>query len=117
MNQMSGLKENRDNSQTAFEVVVSGRVQGVGYRFFCQRKARLFGIYGWAKNRSDGTVQVMAVGSSSAIQGFVAELERGPRFGKVEDLSLKELTLPDSPENQSLENGIGQLEEGKFLIC
>jgi acylphosphatase len=103
---MDREESNTDIPTTARKVVVSGRVQGVGYRFFCQRKANEFGVRGWAKNCADGTVQVMAVGSVEALRDFVAELGRGPRFGKVEGVAVS--NVPDG--------FIEEYESGEFYI-
>jgi acylphosphatase len=62
---------------------VSGMVQGVGYRYFAQRVAGQLGINGYAKNLSDGRVEVYAVGQAEALESFRKSLERGPRFAEV----------------------------------
>jgi acylphosphatase len=63
--------------------VVSGRVQGVGFRYFALRAARKTGVTGTVRNLPDGTVEAIAEGSLSAVAEFRAELERGPSFGHV----------------------------------
>ncbi len=89
---MNRAEYNDANRQSALDVVVSGRVQGVGYRFFCLRKANEYGICGWARNCPDGTVQVLAVGRDEAVKEFVAELGRGPTFGKVENIAVNDVS-------------------------
>ena len=71
----------------ARRAVVTGRVQGVGYRFFAERAARELGIRGWVRNRPDGSVEAMAEGEDDAIASFLARLRQGPHGSRVEDLA------------------------------
>lgn len=71
---------------------VSGRVQGVGYRYFAMRTAARLGIRGTVKNLPDGRVEVAAVGTSEAMVAFRAELERGPQGAKVTSIDERDLT-------------------------
>jgi acylphosphatase len=64
--------------------LISGLVQGVGYRFFAQRAAGRIGVAGYAKNRHDGRVEVYAIGRAAQLAALRAELERGPRMASVE---------------------------------
>ena len=63
--------------------LISGMVQGVGYRYFAQRAAAELGINGYAKNLSDGRVEVYAIGKPEALDSFRNSLERGPKFAEV----------------------------------
>ena len=65
---------------------VSGVVQGVGFRYFAQRVARQLGTSGYAKNLSDGRVEIYAIGSPEALFKLRRELERGPRAASVSDV-------------------------------
>jgi acylphosphatase len=65
---------------------VSGRVQGVGYRYFAQRVAGEMGLSGYVKNLYDGRVEVYAVGLAAQLQALREELRRGPRHALVEVL-------------------------------
>jgi acylphosphatase len=69
-------------------IVVEGAVQGVGYREFTRRAALRFGVSGWVRNRSDGTVEALVRGTPAAIEALVAEMREGPRFAEVENLSV-----------------------------
>jgi acylphosphatase len=68
---------------SAFRYVVAGRVQGVGYRYFVLRQADVLGVSGYARNRSDGSVEVVAEGSDTALADFEARLREGPTFAEV----------------------------------
>jgi len=67
----------------ARRAVVSGRVQGVGFRFFAQRAARELGVVGWVRNLPDGTVETFAEGTEEALAAYLARLRAGPRGGRV----------------------------------
>lgn len=64
--------------------IVAGRVQGVGYRAFVQRRARALGLTGYAQNLADGTVLVRAHGPAKALADLERALRRGPRLARVE---------------------------------
>ena len=63
--------------------VVTGQVQGVGFRMFTERVARHEGITGWVANRTDGGVDVMAEGEVDAIERFERRLRVGPPMARV----------------------------------
>lgn len=63
--------------------LVSGMVQGVGYRYFAQRTAEQLGISGYAKNLHDGRVEVFAMGTVEALATLEHFLSRGPKFAEV----------------------------------
>ncbi len=71
----------------AYRYIVSGRVQGVGYRYFVLRQADALGVSGYARNRSDGSVEVVAEGSDAALADFEARLREGPSFAEVADVT------------------------------
>jgi acylphosphatase len=63
--------------------LISGRVQGVGFRYFTQSKARYHRLSGWVRNRPDGKVEAEVQGQHSAVEEFVNELWEGPPLGRV----------------------------------
>ena len=65
---------------------VRGRVQGVGFRWFVEREAQTLGIAGWVRNRSDGTVEVLAQGSREQLFALRSKLQQGPRASRVDDV-------------------------------
>ena len=69
---------------TARKFIVTGRVQGVGFRYFACTVAARHGVGGTVRNLPDGTVEAVAEGPESAADGFAADLLRGPRSGRVD---------------------------------
>jgi acylphosphatase len=63
---------------------VSGRVQGVGFRFFAERTAGILGVGGYVRNLFDGRVEVYAIGSVEQLNALNVALRRGPRMAYVE---------------------------------
>ena len=63
--------------------VVSGHVQGVGYRFFATRVARRAGLKGWIQNMRDGTVEALVEGEKKSIDEWIEEIREGPRYAEV----------------------------------
>jgi acylphosphatase len=73
--------------------LISGRVQGVGYRYFAERSARATGVTGWARNLDDGRVEVHANGTSAQLEDFEARLRMGPRFADVRSVESSEAAV------------------------
>ncbi len=73
-------------------IIVSGRVQGVGFRWSTKREADRLGLTGYVRNRADGKVELVAAGPSQAVGAFITWAERGPSFSNVSDIDVTELT-------------------------
>jgi len=78
-----------------YEMLVSGRVQGVGYRYFALMKANQYKITGSVMNLYDGRVKVVATGSESELESFVIQLKNGPSHSYVEEVLVNELPLEE----------------------
>ena len=65
-------------------LVISGRVQGVGFRFNCCRQACALGLTGWVRNLPDDSVEIVAEGPPAALKAFSAWCHRGPTFAEVQ---------------------------------
>jgi len=72
--------------------LISGRVQGVGYRAFTHRQARELDLKGWVRNLNDGRVEVFASGPGEVLKEFEQRLRSGPSGGRVETLLASERT-------------------------
>ncbi len=79
------------SAQTSLKLLVAGRVQGVGFRYFARALAALHGICGYVRNLADGRVEVVAQGGSTALAAFVKELKIGPRAGAVHECRTEEV--------------------------
>ena len=71
------------SSKQAKRWFVSGEVQGVGFRYFVQDKAAAMGLAGWARNLSDGRVEVYAEGPAARLSDLAGALRVGPRAARV----------------------------------
>jgi len=79
--------------RVARRYVISGRVQGVGFRYFAEASAAREGIHGWVRNLPDGRVEASAEGDAEAIERFEARLHQGPSGARVDRVEVEE-TLP-----------------------
>lgn len=73
-----------------YQLLVSGRVQGVGYRVATQKQAQKLGLTGWVKNQLDGNVEIVVEGDIPALSQFVEWAWQGPRFAKVDRIAQTE---------------------------
>ena len=84
--------EVEDTAIRAYRWVISGRVQGVGFRWFVLRAAEGLGVTGWARNLWDGRVEVMGQGTLPMLHDFEKRLHKGPRLSNVEEVEKVEAT-------------------------
>jgi len=83
----------------ARKFIVSGEVQGVGYRYFALRSAARHQVLGYVRNLEDGRVEALAEGPPSAVEEFKHDLVAGPSYSRVEH--LEELVLEPSGQYPS----------------
>ncbi len=81
-----------DNLETR-RYVVSGRVQGVGFRWFVEREAAQLGIAGWVRNCENGDVEVMATGTREQLGALRQKLQQGPRAARVDHVGESKAPL------------------------
>jgi acylphosphatase len=70
-------------------LMVRGRVQGVYFRASTQREARRLGLTGWVKNRSDGSVEVLAEGEETSIRELYSWAQKGPSAARVDRVDTR----------------------------
>lgn len=75
------------------KIIINGRVQGVGFRYFTYRQARQLGITGYVKNLSSGEVEIVAYGEADSLEMFINAIKRGTTFSMIESFTLKDLNL------------------------
>ena len=71
---------------------ISGRVQGVGFRYSMQHEARRLGITGWVRNCRDGTVEAIVEGSEEAVEAILEWARRGPPVARVQGVAITEIS-------------------------
>lgn len=74
---------------------VKGRVQGVGFRAFVQKKATQLNLSGWVRNRINGCVELMLEGAPDKIEAFLTDCRRGSYFARVD--ALEPVSIPNAP--------------------
>jgi acylphosphatase len=77
----------------AVQVKVTGRVQGVAFRWEAQKEAKRLGLAGWVRNEPDGSVAGCAEGDTADVDAWVAWCRSGPPFARVRDVAV----MPVSP--------------------
>jgi len=78
-------------------LVISGRVQGVGYRDWMISQARRRGVHGWVRNRPDGTVEALVHGEAEAIADLLRICRHGPLLADVTDIAETPAEPPPEP--------------------
>ena len=81
----------------AARLVVAGRVQGVGFRWFARATADGLRLSGWVRNRRDGTVEAEVVGERAAVQACVERLREGPPGADVARLDVEWVETGEAP--------------------
>lgn len=76
-----------------YEIKISGRVQGVGFRYYTQKQANIFELKGWVKNTVDGGVLVMVQGEKAVIDTFIDYLWIGPTLARVRNVSKVQMQV------------------------
>ena len=79
----------REETYTRLHTVVHGQVQGVGFRYFVQKKARALFLTGWVRNTRQGNVEVVAEGPHYVLDRLLMFLQDGPRSATVTALETK----------------------------
>ncbi len=80
--------------RVARKCFISGRVQGVGFRYFAYTLAREYDLGGYVRNLADGRVEVFVQGDSDLLDKFLSKLQKGPRLSIVDDTMVEE-AAPD----------------------
>ncbi len=70
-------------------IFLSGRVQGVAYRYFAEKWANSLSVTGWVRNLYDGRVEVLAEGDRQDVDGFLERLREGPRLARVDGFEME----------------------------
>jgi acylphosphatase len=84
-------------------LTITGRVQGVGYRYWAIDTGRRLGLSGWVRNKIDGSVEVLIVGEDAAVGAMIEACRQGPPAAHVEEIDVEPVDLDILP------NGFKQL--------
>ena len=83
---------------------ITGRVQGVGYRWNMARQAKVLGLCGWVRNRVDGSVEALACGPADGVQALIEWARHGPELARVDGVVVTEV------EDENFPSGFEQRE-------
>jgi acylphosphatase len=81
----------------AVTVVISGKVQGVGFRDWVVGRAKALRVRGWLENATDGTVHALFGGSDAAVTAMLAACHKGPSGARVRDVAVSSADVADVP--------------------
>ena len=79
------------------KILINGRVQGVGFRYFAYRQAKRLGLIGYVKNLPSGEVEIVAYGEIDSLEMFINTIKKGTPFSMIESFTLKELNPFEFP--------------------
>lgn len=82
--------------------LISGRVQGVGFRFFVEDRAAVEGVHGWVRNLPDGRVEAWIEGDRESVDRVEAALNRGPSGAYIDDVAVEEVVPSGRPTGFSI---------------
>ncbi len=88
--------------EKAVHLLISGRVQGVFYRYTAQKVAARRGLKGWIKNLPNGKVEAIVVGDPDAVDTFIAWCHKGPPGGAVSEVTVESIPPPPDLEGFSI---------------
>ena len=84
--------------RVARRYLISGRVQGVGFRYFTEAAAAREGLHGWVRNLPDGRVEIDVEGEADAVERFERNVRHGPPGARVQDVNVDD-TVPQRRES------------------
>lgn len=87
---------------TGKHILVSGRVQGVGFRYFTVEQANKLGLKGWTRNLADGRVEILAFGQPSIMQTFLDVIKVGPPYSVVSGLDVEDVEHDETLKDFSI---------------
>ncbi|MEQ1876189.1 MAG: acylphosphatase [Bdellovibrionia bacterium] len=97
---------------TGKHILVAGKVQGVGFRYFTAGHANRLGLTGWTRNLTDGRVEILAFGQPSSLQSFLDVIREGPPYSEVSGLVVSDAEATEVLKDFSIRpNGGGAWPE------
>ncbi|MEM6678059.1 MAG: acylphosphatase [Pseudomonadota bacterium] len=74
---------------TAYQLRITGRVQGVGFRYWTRDRAQALGLSGWVRNEPDGSVSALIAGPAAALDQMLEDCKSGPPGAAVRDVAVQ----------------------------
>jgi len=74
-----------------YNLLLSGRVQGVGFRYFAENRAERYNIKGYVRNTYNNKVEIICQGESDNLDKFILDIKSGPSFAHVEQVDIEEI--------------------------
>jgi len=90
----------REGQRIARHLAITGRVQGVGFRWWVQNAAAGLGVAGWVRNRRDGSVEAVFAGPANAVARMIEACQSGPSAARVADIAVREATAAEVADLQ-----------------
>lgn len=85
-----------------YHLIVSGRVQGVGFRAFTQQKAAEFEVSGYVRNKLDGSVELEAQGEEEQLKKFITSVKNGSPYSSVDDVAVEKEEVKENERSFSI---------------
>ncbi|MFY9641218.1 MAG: acylphosphatase [Rhodomicrobium sp.] len=82
------MNAEKDHEWRTVRVLITGRVQGVGYRFWTERNAKALGLHGWVRNRRDGAVEAFFSGAAGGVEEMLKRCRKGPPAAVVAEVRV-----------------------------
>ena len=87
----------------AKQIIVHGRVQGVGFRYFVQHAGKYLGLTGNVRNCPDWTVEIVVEGDAETIADFIKQVERGPSLARVQHVDVIDIPIKGTYSSFTIE--------------
>ncbi len=88
---MHSMDNTFEQTTKAYSIQVMGRVQGVGFRYYTEKKAKILGLSGYVQNQPDGSVKIEVEGEDNQLVEFINWCHKGPQWARVQKVSISEL--------------------------
>ena len=85
-----------------YSILVDGRVQGVGFRFFTQLTATNLKLTGWCRNLYDGRVEIEIQGPEEILNKFISSLKKGNNFSRVDEMTVNKIPIVENEKKYSV---------------
>ena len=71
--------------EKSLSISITGKVQGVGFRYFVRQQASDQKLTGWVKNNMDGSVEILATGPADKLEAFISQIKKGPQGSRIDN--------------------------------